>query len=163
MIRALGYSLMAAATLTACSGNDVSNTFSGIPVISSPEGATVYVGRQKIGTTPMNIPDSAWERAGGRVGNTGILRVLAPGCQLITIPVNLSVNEERAVAKLDCSGESFRPSDLGFLERRSAMQFLGGIDQRADQEALEQLRNDELHVIYAEGRINDDEFRALSK
>ena len=91
------------------------------------------------------------------------MRVLAPGCQLITVPVNLAVNEERAVAELDCSGESFKPSDLGFLERRSAMQFLGGIDQRADQEALEQLRNDELHVIYAEGRINDDEFRALSK
>ena len=163
MIRALGYSLIAAATLTACSGNEVNNTFSGIPVISSPEGATVYVGRQKVGTTPMNIPDSAWERPGGRVGNTGILRVLAPGCQLITVPVNLAVNEERAVAELDCSGESFQPSDLGFLERRSAMQFLGGIDQRADQEALEQLRNDELHVIYAEGRINDDEFRALSK
>ena len=65
MIRALGYSLIAAATLTACSGNDVKDTFAGIPVTSNPEGATVYVGRQKIGVTPMNIPDSAWERPGG--------------------------------------------------------------------------------------------------
>ena len=90
MIRALGYSLIAAATLTACSGNDVKDTFAGIPVTSNPEGATVYVGRQKIGVTPMNIPDSAWERPGGRVGNTGILRVVAPGCQLTTGHIDLT-------------------------------------------------------------------------
>lgn len=163
MIRALGYSLIAAATLTACSGNDVKDTFAGIPVTSNPEGATVYVGRQKIGVTPMNIPDSAWERPGGRVGNTGILRVVAPGCQLATLPVDLAADEEKATVNLDCSGEQFIPSNLGFLEKRSTLQLIGGIDNRADTRALDRLRKDELHVIYQEGRITDDEFRTLQQ
>ena len=162
MIRALGYTLIAAATLTACSGNDVKDTFAGIPVTSSPEGATVYVGRQKIGVTPMNIPDSAWERPGGRVGNTGILRVVAPGCQLNTLPVDLAREGENAEISLDCTNERYQPSDLGFLEHRSTLQILSGVDQRASNEVLQQLRQDELHILYAEGRLSDTEFRQLS-
>ena len=163
MIRALGYSLIAAATLTACSGNDVKDTFAGIPVTSNPEGATVYVGRQKIGVTPMNIPDSAWERPGGRVGNTGILRVVAPGCQLTTELVDLAVMDEEAEINLDCSSESHTPSDLSFLAERSVGQILGGIDKRVDQDLLDAIRLDEIHVVYSEGRITDAEYRELAK
>ena len=163
MIRALGYSLIAAATLTACSGNDVKDTFAGIPVTSSPEGATVYVGRQKIGVTPMNIPDSAWERPGGRVGNTGILRVVAPGCQLTTELVDLAVMDEDAEINLDCRSESYKPSDLSFLAERSVGQILGGIDKRVDQDLLDAIRKDEIHVVYSEGRLTDAEYRELAK
>ena len=163
MIRALGYSLIAAATLTACSGNDVKDTFAGIPVTSSPEGATVYVGRQKIGVTPMNIPDSAWERPGGRVGNTGILRVVAPGCQLTTELIDLGVKGEVAEVNLDCENEDFIPGELSFLEERSLGEFLSGIDKRVDEVTLNALRKDEIHVIYSEGRISDTEYRALAK
>ena len=163
MIRALGYSLIAAATLTACSGNDVKDTFSGIPVTSNPEGATVYVGRQKIGVTPMNIPDSAWERPGGRVGNTGILRVVAPGCQLTTELVDLAAIDEKAELNLDCHSESYTPSDLSFLAERNVGQILGGIDKRVDQDLLDAIRLDEIHVIYSEGRITDAEYRELAK
>ena len=163
MIRALGYSLIAAATLTACSGNDVKDTFAGIPVTSNPEGATVYVGRQKIGVTPMNIPDSAWERPGGRVGNIGILRVVAPGCQLMTELVDLAALDEEAELNLDCSSESYTPSDLGFLAERSVGQILGGIDKRVDRGLLGAIRMDEIHVIYTEGRITDAEYRKLAK
>ena len=163
MIRALGYSLIAAATLTACGGNDVKDTFAGIPVTSNPEGATVYVGRQKIGVTPMNIPDSAWERPGGRVGNTGILRVVAPGCQLMTELVDLAALDEEAELNLDCRSESYAPSDLGFLAERSVKQILGGIDNRVDQDLLDAIRMDEIHVIYSEGRITDAEYRELAK
>ena len=162
MIRALGYSLIAAATLIACSGNDIKDTFAGIPVTSNPEGATVYVGRQKIGVTPMNIPDSAWERPGGRVGNIGILRVVAPGCQLNTLPVDLAREGENAEINLSCTNEQYQPSDLGFLERRSTLQILSGVDQRASDEVLQQLRQDELHILYAEGQLSDTEFRQLS-
>ena len=163
MIRALGYSLIAAATLTACSGNDVKDTFAGIPVTSNPEGATVYVGRQKIGVTPMNIPDSAWERPGGRVGNTGILRVVAPGCQLTTELVDLVVMDENAEVNLDCRSERYIPSDLSFLAERSVGQILGGIDKRVDRNLLDAIRMDEIHVIYTEGRITDTEYRELAK
>ena len=163
MIRALGYSLIAAATLTACSGNDVKDTFAGIPVTSSPEGATVYVGRQKIGITPMNIPDSAWERPGGRVGNTGILRVVAPGCQLTTELVDLGVTAEEAEVELNCQNEDFTPSDLSFLAERSLGQFLGGIDNRVDEATLNAIRVDEIHVLYSEGRLTDAEYRELAK
>ena len=163
MIRALGYSLIAAATLTACSGNDVKDTFAGIPVTSNPEGATVYVGRQKIGVTPMNIPDSAWERPGGRVGNTGILRVVAPGCQLTTELIDLGVKGESAEVNLNCESEVFTPSELSFLEERSLGEFLGGIDNRVDKATLNAIRRDEIHVIYSEGRISDTEYRELAK
>ena len=163
MIRALGYSLIAAATLTACSGNDVKDTYAGIPVTSNPEGATVYVGRQKIGVTPMNIPDSAWERPGGRVGSTGILRVMAPGCQLTTELVDLAVMDEEAEVNLNCSGERYTPSDLSFLAERSVGQILGGIDKRVDQDLLDAIRMDEIHVIYSEGRLTDAEYRDLAK
>ena len=163
MIRALGYSLIAAATLTACSGNDVKDTFAGIPVTSSPEGATVYVGRQKIGVTPMNIPDSAWERPGGRVGNTGILRVVAPGCQLKTELLDLAVMDEEAGVNLDCRGERYTPSDLSFLAERSVGQILGGIDKRVDQDLLDAIRMDEIHVVYSEGRLTDAEYRELAQ
>lgn len=163
MIRALGYSLIAAATLTACSGNDVKDTFAGIPVTSNPEGATVYVGRQKIGVTPMSIPDSAWERPGGRVGNTGILRVVAPGCQLMTELLDLVAMDESAEVDLDCSGEHYTPGDLSFLAERSVGQILGGIDKRVDQDLLDAIRMDEIHVIYSEGRITDAEYRELAQ
>ena len=163
MIRALGYSLIAAATLTACSGSDVKDTFAGIPVTSNPEGATVYVGRQKIGVTPMNIPDSAWERPGGRVGNTGILRVVAPGCQLTTELVDLAVMDEEAEVNLDCRSERYTPNDLSFLAERSVGQILGGIDKRVDQDLLDAIRMDEIHVIYSEGRITDADYRKLAK
>ena len=163
MIRALGYSLIAAATLTACSGNDVIDTFAGIPVTSNPKGATVYVGRQKIGVTPMNIPDSAWERPGGRVGNTGILRVVAPGCQLMTELVDLAALDEEAELNLDCRSESYTPSDLGFLAERSVGQIVSGIDKRVDNDLLDAIRMDEIHVVYSEGRLTDAEFRDLAK
>ena len=163
MIRALGYSLIAAATLTACSGNDVIDTFAGIPVTSNPKGATVYVGRQKIGVTPMNIPDSAWERPGGRVGNTGILRVVAPGCQLMTELVDLAALDEEAELNLDCRSESYTPSDLGFLAERSVGQIVSGIDKRVDNDLLDAIRMDEIHVVYSEGRLTDAEFRDLAR
>ena len=163
MIRALTLSALAAATLTACSGNDVRDAFAGLPVASDPVGATVYVGRQKVGTTPLNIPDSAWERPGGRVGNIGILRVIAPGCGLKTVPVDLAREGEEAFAELNCNGdESYRPSDLGFLEKRSVGQLITGADDRANDKTLEALRSDELHVIYNEGRLGDAEYRQLA-
>ena len=164
MIRALTLSALAAATMTACSGNDVRDAFAGLPVASDPVGATVYVGRQKVGTTPLNIPDSAWERPGGRVGNIGILRVIAPGCGLKTVPVNLAREGEEAFAELNCNGdESYRPSDLGFLEKRSVGQLITGADDRASDKTLEALRGDELHVIYNEGRLDDLSFRAMNR
>lgn len=163
MIRALGYSLIAAATLTACSGSDVKDTFAGIPVTSNPEGATVYVGRHKIGATPMNIPDSAWERPGGRIGNTGILRVVAPGCQLSTKLVDLAAIDEKAELNLDCLSERYTPSDLGFLAERSVGQIVSGIDKRVDNDLLDAIRMDEIHVVYSEGRLTDAEFRDLAR
>ena len=161
MFRSLGIAAIAAATLTACSGSDVRDAFAGIPVASDPEGATIYVGRQKVGTTPMNIPDSAWERPGGRVGNIGILRVIAPGCQLQTMPIDLAVDDADAFVELDCSNERYTPSSLGFLENRSALQFISGVDQRVSDEVLKKLRRDELHVIYQENRIDDVAYRKL--
>ena len=163
MFRSLGIAAIAAATLTACSGSDVRDAFAGIPVASDPEGATIYVGRQKVGTTPMNIPDSAWERPGGRVGNTGILRVVAPGCQLSTELIDLTATDKEGEVNLDCRGESYRPSDLSFLAERSVRQILSGIDKRVDQDLLDAIRMDEIHVIYSEGRITDAEYRDLAK
>ena len=164
MIRALTLSALAAATLTACSGNDVRDAFAGLPVASDPVGATVYVGRQKVGTTPLNIPDSAWERPGGRVGNIGILRVIAPGCGLKTVPVDLAREGDEAFAELNCNGdESYRPSDLGFLEKRSVGQILATQDYRASEVELSVIRRDELHVIYNEGRLDDSEYRELAR
>ena len=163
MIRALTLSALAAATLTACSGNDVRDAFAGLPVASDPVGATVYVGRQKVGTTPLNIPDSAWERPGGRVGNIGILRVIAPGCGLKTVPVDLAREGEEAFAELNCNGdESYRPSDLGFLEKRSALEIISGRDQRLQEENLRRVRMDEVHVIYSENRVDDKTYRELT-
>ena len=164
MIRALTLSALAAATLTACSGNDVRDAFAGLPVASDPVGATVYVGRQKVGTTPLNIPDSAWERPGGRVGNIGILRVIAPGCGLKTVPVDLAREGDEAFAELNCNGdESYRPSDLGFLEKRSVRQLVTGTDNRLSDDLISGLRRDELHVVYNEGRLDDSEYRDLTR
>ena len=163
MIRALTLTAIAAATLAGCSSSDVRDAYAGLPVASDPAGATVYVGRHRVGITPLNIPDSAWERAGGRVGNIGILRVVAPGCGLKTIPVDLARQGEEAFAGLNCDGdESYQPSDLGFLEERSIGQFLSAEDKRLDADTLEDIRRDELHVVYSEGRLDDAQFRALN-
>ena len=88
--------------------------------------------------------------------------MVAPGCQLNTLPVDLAREGENAVLNLNCTNERYRPSDLGFLERRSTLQVLSGVDQRASDEVLQQLRQDELHILYAEGRLSDTEFRQLS-
>ena len=160
MIRALGYSLIAAATLTACSGNDVKDTFAGIPVTSNPEGATVYVGRQKIGVTPMNIPDSAWERPGGRVGNTGILRVVAPGCQLQTQTIDL--NEDfRIEATLNCKNEKYVKTDLTYLSETAWGKLFDDEVNPFTLNILRNLEKDELHVMYEQGRVSDSEYRRL--
>ena len=111
----------------------------------------------------MNIPDSAWERPGGRVGNIGILRVVAPGCQLTTELVDLTVIDEKAEVNLDCRSERYTPSDLSFLAERSMGQILGGIDKRVDQDLLDAIRMDEIHVIYSEGRLTDAEYRELAQ
>ena len=162
MIRALTLSVLAAGVLAGCSNTDVRDAYAGLPVASDPAGATVYVGRHRVGITPLNIPDSAWERAGGRVGNVGILRVVAAGCGLKTIPVDLAREGEEAFAGLNCNGdESYQPSDLGFLEERSIGQLLAAVDERLDDEALQDIRRDELHVVYGEGRLSDAEFREL--
>lgn len=147
--------------LAGCSSTDDRDAYAGLPIVTSPEGATVYVGRLRIGTTPVNVPDSAWERAGGRIGNIGILRVIAPGCRLKTAPVDLAKFQRDVQVGLNCDGEGeFEPSDLGFLSSRSFRQILAGEDQRVDEEGLNALRRDELHVLYAEGRLTDPEFRA---
>ena len=160
MIRAIGYSLIAAATLTACSGNDIKDTFAGIPVTSNPEGATVYVGRQKIGVTPMNIPDSAWERPGGRGGNTGILRVVAPGCQLQTQAIDL--NEDLTVdAKLNCKNEKYVRTDLAYLGETPWGKLFDDEINPFTPNILRDLEKDELHVIYEQGRLSDSEYRRL--
>ena len=162
MIRALGYSLIAAATLTACSGNDVKDTFAGIPVTSNPEGATVYVGRQKIGVTPMNIPDSAWERPGGRVGNTGILRVVAPGCQLTTTTISLGVKQGGSDIQLACKSEAFTPTDLSHLGELGWLQLFRTEELLFTPNVIKKLRKDEIHILYQEKRISDAEYRDLT-
>ena len=161
MIRALGYSLIAAATLTACSGNDVKDTFAGIPVTSNPEGATVYVGRQKIGVTPMNIPDSAW-RPGGRVGNTGILRVVAPGCQLTTATIELGVKQGGSDIQLVCESEAFTPTDLSHLGELGWLQLFRTEELFFTPDVIKKLRKDEIHILYQEKRISDAEYRNLT-
>ena len=153
--------LIASAALVGCSSNDERSAFAGLPIVTEPTGATVYVGRVEVGRSPVSIPDSAWERAGGRVGNTGLLRVIAPGCDLETVPVDLAKFQSGIDVELDCLGESpFRPSDLGFLESRSVFEVLEGVDRRLDERDLDAIRKDELHVLYAEGRLSDADFRA---
>ncbi len=152
--------LTAAIALSGCSGTDERDAYAGLPILSSPVGAVVYVGRVRVGTTPVNVPDSAWERAGGRIGNVGVLRLVSPGCQLKTVPVDLAKYQADIQVAMDCTGdESFTPSDLGFIESRSIGQILSGEDQRVDSAALNGLRKDELHVLYAEGRLDDADFR----
>ena len=156
--------LTAVATLTACSSNDVPDAFAGLRLTTQPAGASVYVGRQRIGVTPLNVPDSAWERPGGRVSDTGVLRVVAPGCELSTVPVDLSRTLRDLEVEMTCEGdERYQPSDLGFLENRGVLDLVSGIDRRAGETDLERIRRDELHVIHAEGRLTDSEFRSLIK
>ena len=88
---------------------------------------------------------------------------MAPGCQLTTELVDLSVIDEDAKINLDCRSESYTPSDLSFLAERSVGQILGGIDKRVDQDLLDAIRKDEIHVVYSEGRLTDAEYRDLAK
>ncbi|QGG79709.1 hypothetical protein GH975_03650 [Litorivicinus lipolyticus] len=160
-MKALISTLTAAVLLAGCSSTDDRDAYAGLPVASDPVGAVVYVGRVRVGTTPVNIPDSAWERAGGRVGNVGILRLISPGCQLRTVPVDLAKFQSDIQVGMNCNGdESYQPSDLGFVESRSVGQIVRGEDNRLNATTLAELRRDELHVLYAENRLDDAAFRA---
>lgn len=159
-MKALLTTLAAATLLAGCSSSDERDAYAGLPVLSDPVGAVVYVGRVRVGTTPVNVPDSAWERAGGRIGNVGILRLVSPGCQLQTVPVDLAKFQSDIQVGMNCYGdESYQPSDLGFVESRSVGQIVRGEDNRLSANTLSEIRRDELHVLYAEGRLDDQDFR----
>ena len=153
MIRALGYSLIAAATLTACSGNDVKDTFAGIPVTSNPEGATVYVG------TAENWCD-AHEHSGQRLGTSGWTsweyRDFEGGGAWVSVNYRTrrpgSHRRGTREINLACRSEAFQPSDLPFSPNAASAD-LGGIDKRVDRRIVDS-RMDEMSRRCIRGPVN---------